>query len=99
MTADPAWSVVELDPADELELLNSMPPQVLDPASVWLAWHERHVVCWEQIAAEHSFMADNAAYMADGHRRDIKELLADPASPRARRGYWDLMPKITERLS
>jgi hypothetical protein len=96
MTAEQARPAVELSPADELDLLDRMPPEKEDPASVWLEWHERHVTCWERIAAEAPYLADNAAYMIDGHWRDIKELLADPASRRARRGYWDLWPKITD---
>jgi hypothetical protein len=96
MTAEEERPAVELHPADELDLLDRMPPEKKDSASVWLAWHERHITCWEWIAAEHPYLADNAAYMIDGHWRDINELLADPASRRARRGYWDLWPKMIE---
>jgi len=87
---------VEIEPCDELDLLNVLRPERDEPASVWVAWHERHVACWEQIAALAPFLADNAAYMVRGHRREIEELLADPHSRKARRGYWDLIPRLTE---
>jgi hypothetical protein len=86
---------VEIAPADELELLNRMPPCVEEPASVWLAWHERHMTCWERIAESHPFMEDAATYMIDGHRLDVARLLIDPDSRRARHGYWDLWPGMT----
>jgi hypothetical protein len=96
MTAEQVPPAVELEPAKELDSLDRRPPAVEDSASVWLVWHERHIRCWDRIAAEYPFLADNAAYMVDGHRRDIKELLADPTSRRARHGYWDLWPKATD---
>ena len=86
----------EIEPCDELELLDQLPPEREDPAVVWLAWHERHVVCWERIAVEHPFLADRAAYLTQCHERKILELSANPESRRARRGYWDLVPKVTD---
>ena len=34
---------VDIEPCDELELLDQLPPGPEDSARVWLAWHERHV--------------------------------------------------------
>jgi hypothetical protein len=96
MTAGRVRPVFELAPADELELLLWMPPEVEDPASVWLAWHKRHIRCWDRIADEHPWLADTAMYMANGHVRCVNALLADPDSRRARHGYWDLGPKLTD---
>jgi hypothetical protein len=90
MTAGEVPSEVELEPAEELRMLVSAPPAIDDSVAVWLVWHERHIRCWEQIAAEHSFLADNAEYMADMHVRDMRKLLADPTNLRLRRGYWFL---------
>jgi hypothetical protein len=90
MTAEQVQPVIELEPADELELLNWLAPEVEDSASVWLAWHKRHIRCWDRIADEHPWLEDTAMYMANGHVRDVEALVADPASPWARRGYWDL---------
>ena len=87
---------VEIEPCDELDLLNSLPPEPEDPAQVWLAWHKRHIRCWDRIADEHPWLEDTAMYMANGHVRDVEALLADQASRRARHGYWDLGPKVTE---
>jgi len=87
---------VEIEPCDELELLDLLPPEREDPAAVWLAWHERHVVCWERIAVEHPLLAGNSAYLTSCHGRKIRELHADPGSRKARRGYWDQGPKLTD---
>jgi hypothetical protein len=87
---------VEIEPCDELELLDQLPPAREDPAAVWLAWHERHIVCWERIAVEHAHLAANSAYLTRCHGRKILELHADPGSRTARRGYWDLVPKLTD---
>jgi hypothetical protein len=86
---------VEIEPCEELELLALRPPKRADSAEVWLAWHERHIACWERIAREHSFMTDNATYMAEGHRRKVTALRADPDDESARRGYWDLGRTLT----
>jgi hypothetical protein len=90
---DEVGPAVELEPADELHMLVLAPPDVDDSVAVWLVWHDRHIRCWERIAAEHSFLADYANYMADMHVCDMRRLLADPTNLRLRQGYWDLLKK------
>lgn len=96
MTAEQVWPVIELEPVDELDLLDRMPPEVEDSASAWLAWHELHIKCWERIAAEHPLLADAATYMANSHGRDVQRLLVDPANRRARHGYWGWWPTMID---
>ena len=87
---------VDIEPCDELELLDRLPPELEDPAAVWLTWHEQHILCWARIAVEHPLLAGKSAYLVWCHRRKILELHADPGSRSARRGYWDLGPKLTD---
>ena len=96
MTVDRSVMEVGIDPADELELLGRMPPGREESVGVWLEWHGRHAACWARIGARHPSYADTAVFMAEGHWRDMMALVADPDSRSARRGYWDLGPKITD---
>lgn len=81
------WQSFIGDPANELSELGRMPPEQDAPVSVWVLWHERHIACWEQIAAKDSMFTEHSAVLGECHRRKLKELHEDPRGG-GRRGYW-----------
>ena len=96
MTEEQQPSEEGIHPADELDLLKRMLPGRDESAGVWLEWHGRHVVCWARIGAENPTSMETAVHLAISHWRNILDLIGDPDSPRARRGYWDLGPTISD---
>jgi hypothetical protein len=81
------WKDFIGDPADELQALQRMPPLGDAPVSVWETWHERMIVCWEQLAVRDSLLVEAAVNLTEQHRIKLKELREDPHGA-SRRGYW-----------
>lgn len=60
--------------ADELEKLRYRRPDDDAPVREWVPWLERHAELWDRIAACDATLAANAQFVADHHRRKVKEL-------------------------
>jgi hypothetical protein len=56
-------------PGDLVFFLYQYPPAKDAPLSEQVLWHELLANLWEQIAAEHAFMTDNAQYLINYHCR------------------------------
>lgn len=67
--------------------LQGMPPRDDAPASVWVLWHERHIACWERLAATDTMYVWHLKEIGGSHDKALKELVENPATG-GRRGYW-----------
>lgn len=75
------------DPSVEIYELGRTPPEVKDPAEVWKYWHERHIACWEELAAKYKWYVEWRDLVCRLHEQALKEMIEDPKRG-GRKGYW-----------